>query len=136
MTACNPRLDSINAHFPALVCTMITAPMPISITRRSACKLLVTFSGFRAEQSPGQMYLALNSTVVNNRVPWPDFARLAAKTGFPGTDVILGPAQQRGASATNDLLAHLNLKPAVLEFPVDFRKDEATFAAGLRDLPN
>ena len=71
-----------------------------------------------------------------NRVPWPDFARLAAKTGFPGTDVILGPAQQRGASATNDLLAHLNLKPAVLEFPVDFRKDEATFAAGLRDLPN
>ena len=109
-------------HFSALVCTMITAPMPISITRRSACKMLLTFSGFRAEQSPGQMYLALNSTVVNNRVPWPDFARLAAQTGFPGTDVMLEAAQRRGASATNDLLAHLKLKPAVLEFPSTFAR--------------
>jgi len=123
-------------YLSALACTMIRARMPISMTRRFACKLLGTFAGFRAEQSPGQMYLALNSTVVNNRVPWPDFARLAAKTGFPGTDVMLGPAQKRGASATNDLLAHLKLKPAVLEFPVEFRKDDATFAAGFKELPN
>jgi sugar phosphate isomerase/epimerase len=80
------------------------------------------------------MFLALNSTLVNNKVPWPDFARLAAKTGFPGTDVMLDAAQKAGANATNDLLAELHIKPAVLGFPVEFRKDNDTFVAGYKKL--
>lgn len=80
------------------------------------------------------MYLALNSVLVSNRVPWPDFARLAAKTGYPGTDIMLDPAMQAGAPQTNDLLHQLHIKPAAINFPVEFRKDDATFETGLAKL--
>jgi sugar phosphate isomerase/epimerase len=81
-----------------------------------------------------QMFLALNSVLLQGRVPWPDFARLAAKTGFPGTDVMLKPAMAAGAEATNQLLAELKIRPAVFDFPVEFRKDDATFRASLAQL--
>ena len=80
------------------------------------------------------MFLSLNSVLLQGRIPWPDFARLAAKTGFPGTDIMLGPAMRAGASATNDLLAGLKIRPAVIDFPVEFRKDDATFNASLTQL--
>ncbi len=80
------------------------------------------------------MYPALNSVLIDNRVHWPDFARLAAKTGFPGTDIMLDAAMQAGAAATNDLLSQLGLKTGAINFPVEFRKDEATFQAGLAKL--
>ena len=80
------------------------------------------------------MYLSLNAVLINNRVPWPSFADLAAKVGFPGTDIMLGPAMKAGSEATNDLLAQLKLRPAVIQFPVEFRKDDATFTASLARL--
>src|SRR5579871_2996686 len=80
------------------------------------------------------MFLSLNSVLLQGRVQWPEFARLAAKTGFPGTDIMLHPAMEAGASATNDLLAGLKIRPAVIDFPVEFRKDEATFHASLAQL--
>src|SRR6185312_2037958 len=54
--------------------------------------------------------------------------------GFPGTDVMLKPAMQAGAAATNQLLSELKLRPAVLDFPVEFRKDDATFRESLSQL--
>ncbi len=86
---------------------------------------------FGAERN---MFLSLNSVLLQGRVPWPEFARLAAKTGFPGTDIMLGPAMQAGAGATNDLLAGLKIRPAVIDFPVEFRKDDETFKASLGKL--
>jgi sugar phosphate isomerase/epimerase len=80
------------------------------------------------------MFLSLNGVLISYRVPWPDFARLAAKTGFPGTDVMLKPAMDAGAEATNSLLKSLNVRPAVFDFPVEFRKDNATFETGLAQL--
>ncbi|MGI8991737.1 MAG: sugar phosphate isomerase/epimerase family protein [Bryobacteraceae bacterium] len=80
------------------------------------------------------MYLALNGTLVANRVPWPEFARLAAKVGFPGVDVALTPAMQAGLESTRALLQELKLKPAVIGLPTEFRKDDATFRAGLSEL--
>jgi len=41
---------------------------------------------------------------------------------------------QAGASATNDLLAQLKLRAAAIDFPLEFRKDDATFQAGLKEL--
>lgn len=81
------------------------------------------------------MFLSLNSVLVSNRVPWPEFARLAARVGFPGTDVMLEAAMRNGATATNDLLAELKILPAVLDFPVEFRKDDAAFRESLAKLP-
>jgi sugar phosphate isomerase/epimerase len=108
--------------------------VPKLISRRSFGKLLAAVPLARAFAAERNMFLALNSVLLQGRVHWPDFARLAAQTGFPGTDIMLRPAMDAGAAATNDLLAGLKIKPAVIDFPVEFRKDDATFQASLAQL--
>ena len=103
-------------------------------SRRAALKTLVAIPVLRASAAGHGMYLSLNSVLVNNEVPWPDFARLAAKTGFPGTDVMLDAAMKAGAASTNELLSGLKLRPAVLNFPVVFQKDDAAFEESLAKL--
>jgi sugar phosphate isomerase/epimerase len=76
----------------------------------------------------------MNSVLVSGRVQWPEFARLAAKVGYPGVDVALDPAMNQGAAGTRTLLEDLHIKPAVLGFPVEFRKDDATFERDLEKL--
>ena len=80
------------------------------------------------------MYLALNSVLVSGRVKWPDFARLAAKVGFPGVDVMVETAMTEGVQATRSLLTELKVRPAVINFPVEFRKDDAAFTESLAKL--
>ena len=82
--------------------------MPYSISRRSfgkelaAAPLARAFAPVaRAFAEDRNMFLSLNSVLLQGRVPWPDFARLAAQIGFPGTDIMLGPAMKAGARATN-----------------------------------
>jgi sugar phosphate isomerase/epimerase len=110
------------------------------LTRRRALqRLALTASLVRDalghhSDSRDRMYLSLNSTLLSDRVPWPEFARLAARVGFPGTDVMLEAAMKAGVQATKQLLAELKIKPAVINFPVEFRKDDATFRASLSNL--
>ena len=85
-------------------------------------------------QPSGRMFLALNAQLIQSRVPWPQFAHLAAETGFPGTDVPLKPAMAAGAQSTRDLLSQLHLKPSFIDLPVEFRKDDAAFDAGMAKL--
>lgn len=80
------------------------------------------------------MYISLQSTLTAGRVPWPEFARLASKLGYLGTDVDLGRAQAAGVDATLALLAETRLKPAVVNLPVEFRKDDETFNSTLAKL--
>jgi sugar phosphate isomerase/epimerase len=80
------------------------------------------------------VYLSLNSVLVGGRVHWPEFARLAAKVGYPGVDVDLAAAMKAGLPATNDLLDELKLKPAAVNLPVEFRKDDAAFRQDLEKL--
>ena len=80
------------------------------------------------------MYLSLNSTLVAGRVPWPEFAHLAARAGFPGVDLATSGAMQQGLHATRSVLGQLKLTPAVAGFPVEFRKDEDTFRRDLAQL--
>lgn len=80
------------------------------------------------------MYLSLNSQLTTGRVGWPDFARLAAKVGYRGVDVMLGSAFKDGAGKTKALLTALEVRPAILDFPVDFRKDDQTFNDSLPQL--
>lgn len=105
-----------------------------SLTRRTALKYFAAAGPLfaAAPQAPSKrMYLSLNETLVSGRVKWPEFAKLAASVGFPGVDIMLDAAMQAGPDATNDLLAQLHVRPAVINFPVEFRKDYATFKAGL-----
>ncbi|WP_180538256.1 sugar phosphate isomerase/epimerase family protein [Nevskia soli] len=80
------------------------------------------------------MYLSLNNQLTTGRVPWPDFARLAAKVGYKGTDVMEGAAMREGFASTRDLLASLKIRPAITDFPVEFRKDDKTFEESLPKL--
>ncbi len=38
------------------------------------------------------MYLSLNAVPIGGHLSWPEFARLASKTGFLGVDAMLEPA--------------------------------------------
>ena len=80
------------------------------------------------------MYLSLNSQLTTGRVGWPDFARLASKVGFRGVDVMLGSAFKEGADQTRALLEELHVRPAIIDFPVEFRKDDQTFRDSLQHL--
>ena len=76
----------------------------------------------------------MNSTVVAGRVPWPEFARLAAKVGFPGVDVELSAAMKAGLPATRALFDELRIQPAAVNLPVEFRKDDGAFRKDLDKL--
>jgi len=80
------------------------------------------------------VYLSLNPVLIDGRVHWPEFAQLAAKVGYPGVDVDLGASMRAGLASTNALLEELKLKPAAVNLPVEFRKDDAAFRAGLDKL--
>ena len=80
------------------------------------------------------MYLALNAVPIGGNLKWKDFAALASRIGFRGVDIMLEPAMAEGAEATRRLLHSLKLKPGLINLPVDFRKDDATFASTLPKL--
>src|SRR3954447_813526 len=80
------------------------------------------------------MYIAMNAVLTGGRVQWPESARLAAKVGYPGVDIAYDAARKEGAAATRALLEQLHIRPAVIPFPVEFRKDDAVFQSGLEKL--
>lgn len=80
------------------------------------------------------MFVALNSVTVSGRVPWPEFAHLAHRVGYHGVDVDLKKGMDDGLDSTRALLKELKLKSSALSFPVEFRKDDAAFRAGLKNL--
>ncbi len=80
------------------------------------------------------MYVSLNGVTLQGRVPWPEFAHLAHRTGYRGVDPDTAKAMNEGVDSTRALFKELSLKPSTLSFPVEFRKDEATFQADLKKL--
>ena len=116
---------------------------PHQLTRRTLLQILAAAPGLAtaaqtktegASPANRSMFLALNNVLVSGRVPWPNFPRLAAQVGFPGCDVMLASAMKEGVAATNKLYADLKIRPGAIDFPVEFRKDDATFAASLPQL--
>jgi sugar phosphate isomerase/epimerase len=82
------------------------------------------------------MYVSLHNTlVVGGKLTWPEFARLASKTGFGGADLNLGSAFKEGLEPTKALLAELKIKPAACNLPVPAtRPDEAAFQEAMKGL--
>ena len=80
------------------------------------------------------MYLSLNAVPIGGKPTWPEFARLASRAGFIGVDVMLDGAMADGVVKTRALLADLKLKPAFINLPVEFRKDDEAFKARLPKL--
>jgi sugar phosphate isomerase/epimerase len=78
------------------------------------------------------MFIALNTSLVGGKVQWPEFARLAAKVGYGGTDLNLSAAENEGLESTRTLLAQLKLKISFANLPVNpTRGDEDAFRKGM-----
>jgi sugar phosphate isomerase/epimerase len=128
---------SFGPIFESLLALLLNWSSMSGSTRRDALKALAAIPGavkVYAQSPKHAMYLSLNSVLLSGRVKWPEFPKLAARIGYPGTDVMLDAAMEEGAPATNKLLSDLRIRPAILDFPVDFRKDDAAFRASLPKL--
>jgi sugar phosphate isomerase/epimerase len=88
-----------------------------------------------ATQPPG-MFVSLPPWAVARNVPWPEQARLAARTGYAGIDWAWGPAREAGVDATRQLLAELRLYPTIVNLPGPnvLTGDDAAFEARLSQL--
>ena len=81
------------------------------------------------------MYRALSPGAIGLKVSFQEAVRLAAAYRFEGIDLSMGPIEELGLETVRQMLAEHHLLPAVTGMPVDFRRDEATFEAGLERLP-
>lgn len=82
----------------------------------------------------GGMYVSLNGSLTGGKPAWPEFARLAARTGFGGVDVNLGAATREGPEATRALFAEIKIRPSNAGLPVVFSRDEEAFQTGIKKL--
>src|SRR5437879_12096751 len=80
------------------------------------------------------MYVSLNGSLTGGKVGWPEFARLAARTGFGGVDVNLAAAMKEGLDATRALFGALKIHASNAGLPVQFSRDEDGFQTGLKKL--
>ena len=87
-------------------------------------------------RAAGGMFVSLNGALTAGKnVGWPEFAELAARTGYGGVDWSFGPARTAGADATRALLDRLKLRASIVNLPVQAgRGDDAAFQAGLKPL--
>jgi sugar phosphate isomerase/epimerase len=107
------------------------------ITRRSflGSAAAAAVAGARLRAASG-MFVSLNGALTAGKnVGWPDFARLAARTGYGGVDWPLAQAKTAGVEATRALFAELHLSPSIASLPVQpGRGDDPSFQATLRSL--
>ena len=80
------------------------------------------------------MYPALSPGMIGVRLPFDECVKLAAEAGFKGIAVDMGAATA-DPSGVRQLLEGNKLAPGAWGLPVDFRKDDQTFQAGLANLP-
>jgi sugar phosphate isomerase/epimerase len=105
----------------------------IRVTRRTFLKQTASAAAIALSRghTATSMYVSLNSSLTR-QMPWPEFARLAAKVGYGGVDVNLNAAKADGVDATRALLKELNLKPAITNLGLQFATpDQAAFKEGL-----
>lgn len=102
--------------------------------RRDFLKFAAYGLASTAQPAEAGIYISLNSTLTGGKVAWPEFARLAAKTGYGGVDVNLVAAMQEGVDATRTLLTTLKLRPSYCSLPVTAIRDEDTFRKGMEGL--
>jgi len=102
--------------------------------RSAAGASLALGIGDRARGATGGMYLSLNGSLTGGKVAWPEFARLAARTGYGGVDVNLGAAMKEGLDSTRALFSELRIKASNASLPVPYSRDEEAFRSGMTGL--
>jgi sugar phosphate isomerase/epimerase len=114
---------------------MLRGPM---LTRRALLERAALAAGAVACASRGaatasRMFVSLNASLTRT-LPWPDFARLAARLGFGGVDVNVNGARMQGVDATRALFRELRITPAVASLPVRFAAGETEYKDDLNRL--
>jgi sugar phosphate isomerase/epimerase len=102
----------------------------VKVAAGAAAGLSVAAGGAATAPSTG-MFLALSSALTGNKVQWPEFARLAARVGYGGTDLMLNPAMKEGADATRGLLAELKIRTSFCSLPVNVTGTDEVFQKGM-----
>ena len=110
------------------------------INRRDLMKAAVaaTTALSLAEQAPAAtsgMFVALNSALLgSNKVPWPDFPKLAARVGFGGTDINDLRYVTADPEGTRTLLTQLKLRSSFASLPVNTTGADEVFTKGMETL--
>lgn len=85
------------------------------------------------------MYPNLNAPALGVKVTLAETIDYAARNGFKGIDFSIGEAheiaEQHGVDFVRNLFYAKHILPGSFSFPVEFRKDEAAWRAGLKALP-
>lgn len=86
------------------------------------------------------MIVCLNSVTIGGQPPLKEYVALAQKYGFGGVEFGIGEAAELAKSsstdAVNSLFAAAGVQPASFGLPVEWRKDNAAFEAGMAALPD
>jgi sugar phosphate isomerase/epimerase len=81
------------------------------------------------------MISTLNSVSAGGSLPLDQYVALAARHGFAAADFSLEAAYKLGLEAAAAIFESNHILPATFGLPVEWRKDEDTFRAGLEQLP-
>jgi len=112
--------------------------MHTGLTRRqflgAGAAAAVTLAGARPKAAG--MFVSLNGALTAGKnIGWPEFARLASRTGYAGVDWSFGPVKTAGIDATRALLAELKLAATIVNLPVQAgRGEDADFRSSLAQL--
>ena len=114
----------------------------MSMTRRDFLHGTAGMAAALAVRRQGRMdgmFVSLNGALTAGKaIGWPEFARLAARTGYGGVDVGLDAAESAGAGATKTLFDDLQIKPTIVNLPMarplPFAGDDAAFKEALLKL--
>jgi len=85
------------------------------------------------------MYTCLSPGAIGIKMALPDALKLAAATGFEGLEFSISEAAalagQHGVEYVKDLFAQADVRVGSWGCPVDFRRDDAVYQAGVETLP-
>jgi sugar phosphate isomerase/epimerase len=81
------------------------------------------------------MISTLNPVTAGGGLPFAEYVALAARSGFQAVDFDISAAHQLGLQAAAEVLESNGILPGAIGLPVEWRKDEASYRAGLQNLP-
>lgn len=85
------------------------------------------------------MYTSLNTGMIGVQATLPEAIDYARRYGFAGVDFSIEEAAklagEKGVQSVRDLFAQAGIRPGPWGFPVEYRKDAATWKDGLEKLP-
>ncbi len=81
------------------------------------------------------MIVCLNPATIGGQPPLAEYVALARKYGFGGVEFGIGEVAQMGPSAARALFEEAGVVPATFGLPVEWRKGDAEFEEGMKNLP-